>query len=231
MLYQKSPIFYQKSPILKRRNPIYVSQEPCIVAKEPYTLPKEPYILSEEPYIEAKEPYIRITRALYCSKRNSVLVVWCSFGQFLVQFLLAMLLFLSSGATVLYFCGRHRVWKEPYSLAKKRAPFSGKKELCSFKEPYCLDRRATYQKYPLCTRWCTFAVKVQYLVLHMCIHTNIFVCIHVQYLVHKTQDMGWLWLVGSIKLKVSFAKEAFKRDDILQKRPIILLTPLTVATS
>ena len=33
--------------------------------------------------------------------------------------------------------------------------------------------------------------------------------------------MGWLWLVGSIKLWVSFAKELYKRDYILQKRPII----------
>ena len=35
--------------------------------------------------------------------------------------------------------------------------------------------------------------------------------------------MGWLWLVGSIKLYVSFAKEAYKRDDILQKRPMIFI--------
>ena len=34
--------------------------------------------------------------------------------------------------------------------------------------------------------------------------------------------MGWLWLVGSIKLQVSFEKEPYKKDDILQKRPIIL---------
>jgi len=33
--------------------------------------------------------------------------------------------------------------------------------------------------------------------------------------------MGWLRLVGSLKLQVSFAKEPYKRDDILQKRPII----------
>ena len=33
--------------------------------------------------------------------------------------------------------------------------------------------------------------------------------------------LGWLWSVGSIKLKVSFAKEPYKRDDILQKRPIV----------
>jgi len=43
-------------------------------------------------------------------------------------------------------------------------------------------------------------------------------------------DMVWLWLVGSIKLEVSFAKETYKRDDILQKRPIILWILLTVAT-
>jgi len=42
--------------------------------------------------------------------------------------------------------------------------------------------------------------------------------------------MGWLWLVGSTKLEVSFAKEPYKRDDILQKRLIILSILLTVAT-
>jgi len=37
-----------------------------------------------------------------------------------------------------------------------------------------------------------------------------------------TCDMGWLRLVGSLISWVSFAKEPYKRDDILQKRPIIL---------
>jgi len=41
---------------------------------------------------------------------------------------------------------------------------------------------------------------------------------------------GWPWLVGSITLLVLFAKEPYKRDDILQKRPIILSSLLTVAT-
>ena len=36
-----------------------------------------------------------------------------------------------------------------------------------------------------------------------------------------TWHMGWLHLVGSIKLWVSFAKEPYKRDAILQKRPEI----------
>jgi len=43
-------------------------------------------------------------------------------------------------------------------------------------------------------------------------------------------NMGWLWFVGSIKLKVSFAKEPYKKDYILQKRPIISSILLTVAT-
>jgi len=42
--------------------------------------------------------------------------------------------------------------------------------------------------------------------------------------------MGWLWLVGSIKLYVSFAKKPYKRDDILRKRPMILSILLPVAT-
>ena len=42
---------------------------------------------------------------------------------------------------------------------------------------------------------------------------------------------GWLRLVGSIKLHVSCAKEPYKRDAILPKRPIILSILLTVASA
>jgi len=42
--------------------------------------------------------------------------------------------------------------------------------------------------------------------------------------------MGWLRLVGCLKLQVSFAKEPYERDDIMQKRPIILRSLLIVAT-
>jgi len=42
--------------------------------------------------------------------------------------------------------------------------------------------------------------------------------------------MGWLRLVGCLKLQVSFGKEPYKRDDILQKRPVILRSLLIVAT-
>jgi len=42
--------------------------------------------------------------------------------------------------------------------------------------------------------------------------------------------MGWLRLVGSLQLYVSFAKEPCKRDYILQKRLRILRGLLIVAT-
>jgi len=43
-------------------------------------------------------------------------------------------------------------------------------------------------------------------------------------------DLWWLRLLGSSKLQVSFVKETYKRDDILQERPIILGSLLIVAT-
>ena len=46
----------------------------------------------------------------------------------------------------------------------------------------------------------------------------------------ETTDVRWLRLVGSLKLQVSFAKEPYKRDDILQKRLTILRSLLIVAT-
>jgi len=48
--------------------------------------------------------------------------------------------------------------------------------------------------------------------------------------VSEDTDMGWLRLVGFLKSKVSSAKEPYKRDDILQKRPIIIRSLLIVAT-
>ena len=46
----------------------------------------------------------------------------------------------------------------------------------------------------------------------------------------QSSIMGWLRFVGSFKLHVSFAKEPYKRDDILQKKLIILRRLLIVAT-
>jgi len=41
--------------------------------------------------------------------------------------------------------------------------------------------------------------------------------------------IGWLQLVGSLKLYVSFAKEPYKRDYTLQKRPLVLRSLLIEA--
>ena len=57
--------------------------------------------------------------------------------------------------------------------------------------------------------------------LHMCLRMYIHISIYTY--------MGWLRLVGSLKLYVSFAKEPYKRNDILHKRPIILSSLLIVA--
>jgi len=43
--------------------------------------------------------------------------------------------------------------------------------------------------------------------------------------------MGWLRVVGYLKLYSSFAKEPYKRDDILKKRPVILRSLLIEATT
>ena len=43
-------------------------------------------------------------------------------------------------------------------------------------------------------------------------------------------NTGWLRFVGSLKLYVIFAKERYKRDYILQKRPAILRSLLIIAT-
>jgi len=42
--------------------------------------------------------------------------------------------------------------------------------------------------------------------------------------------MGWLRLVGSLKLEISTVKEPYKRDYMLQKRPVILRSLHIVAT-
>ena len=68
-----------------------------------------------------------------------------------------------------------------------------------------------------------------YIYIHMYVYKYIHKCV---YICMYTQDiyMGWLQLVGSLKLQVSFAKEPCKRDYILQKRPVILRSLLIVAT-
>jgi len=61
--------------------------------------------------------------------------------------------------------------------------------------------------------------------------TLIIMCLHAcVYDVSHCSPVGRLRLVGSLKLQVSFAKEPYERDDILQKRPMLLRSLLIVAT-
>jgi len=55
-------------------------------------------------------------------------------------------------------------------------------------------------------------------------------CVCLQMCVSDNEYIGWLRLVGSLTLWVSFAKEPYKRDYILQKRRIIIRRILIVAT-
>jgi len=56
--------------------------------------------------------------------------------------------------------------------------------------------------------------------MYMCMHTHARMC----------TSMGWLRLVGSLDLKVSFAECHLFYRALLQKRPIILRSLLIVAT-
>jgi len=62
----------------------------------------------------------------------------------------------------------------------------------------------------------------------VCCSVCVAVCV-LQYLWYSISSMEWLRLVGPLKSQISFAKEPYKRDDILQKRPILLRSLLIVA--
>ena len=78
----------------------------------------------------------------------------------------------------------------------------------------------------------------------VCVHVCAFVCVcrtsrwHTSLVLrprHHRRTAGiiamwWLPFLGSLILQVSIAKEPYKRDDFLQKRPVILRSLLIVAT-
>jgi len=99
----------------------------------------------------------------------------------------------------------------------------------------------------MCHLWVCVCVCVSPMIVCVCVYVSpmrvcvcvytchrwVCVCICVTYesktSTHQT-DMGWLRLVGSLKLSVSFAKEPYERDDILQMRTIIWKSLLIEAT-
>ena len=91
--------------------------------------------------------------------------------------------------------------------------------------------------------------RCMYLCKYVCIYLRMHVCVYIYVCTHthmSTADsalkmlkilgikientMGWFRLVGSSKSQVSFTEETYKKDDILQKSPIILRSLLIVAT-
>jgi len=78
-----------------------------------------------------------------------------------------------------------------------------------------------------CGRGSLYAWLHIYIYVYMCIYVYIYIFARHWCSMH---GMGWLRLVGWIKLNVSFAKEPYNSDYVLQKRPTILRSLLIVST-
>ena len=116
----------------------------------------------------------------------------------------------------------------------------GSSKLCVCFAEYSLFYRALLQKRPM--EICVHKSPSVYMfhmwdMTHSYVRHDSFICEWYVICVHNKRRfvytdlcMGWLWLVGSLKLQVSFARETYRRDDILQKRLIIESILLTVAT-
>jgi len=99
-----------------------------------------------------------------------------------------------------------------------------RKSMCLFHDPLsrCL---VTLQ---LSSRVCVHVRVGEGLWWRVCVYMRESVSVWDAYNMQETSNqmpeipMGWLGLVGSLKLYVFFAKETYKRDDILQKKPMIL---------
>jgi len=74
-------------------------------------------------------------------------------------------------------------------------------------------------------------IYIRHLYIYICIYIYILCKMSYVYDIYAQHDMWWLRLVGSLKLQVSFGKESYKRDYILQKRPIIVRSLPIRATS
>jgi len=81
--------------------------------------------------------------------------------------------------------------------------------------PFVYLHTCVYSCFLMCVCVCAIFVCVCYICVCVC------VCVLKTHVTWEARGaMGWLRLVGSLNLWVSFAKEAYKRDYILQKRPI-----------
>jgi len=85
---------------------------------------------------------------------------------------------------------------------------------------YCLEYAKTYHPRGDCDRYHIAPSTPRYIGVVLQIYGSS--ALEQTTYIIKTAYMRWLRLVGSLKLQVSFAKEPFKRDAILQKRPVFL---------
>jgi len=124
----------------------------------------------------------------------------------------------------------HRCWYVPLDM--NRAPLHVKRH-CSYVATLFICRGTGARGTVHMWRHCASAYKLRTQVL-ICeyiwtAHTNI----EVEALLWVPCEgtvVGWPRWVGAFKLYVPFAREPYKGDDILQKRPIILRSLLIVAT-
>jgi len=64
-----------------------------------------------------------------------------------------------------------------------------------------------------------------YVCMYVCIYVCVCVCVYIQ-----VTGIGWLWLVGFLKLQVSFAEYSLFYRALLQKIPIIFRSKRIIAT-
>ena len=81
----------------------------------------------------------------------------------------------------------------------------------------------------MCLRVCVLSVLVC-VIVRECVCVCVCVCVCAGVHVYIFPYMGWLRLVGSLKLHVSFAEYCLFHRALLQKRPITLRSLLIVAT-
>ena len=111
----------------------------------------------------------------------------------------------------------------PHYTATMSHTYGSLKLQVSFaKEPYKRDN--------ICSHFIFHTIQPLYIIqILTCVYTySIYICIYTY--TYVTYVMGWLRLVGCLKIQVSFAKELYKRDLYSAKRPVFLSILLIVAT-
>ena len=84
----------------------------------------------------------------------------------------------------------------------------------------------TYSCMCACVNVCVSCMRIY---IHSCICTHIYKHTNAYTDTTSRYPICWLRPIGSLKVQVSFTKEMYKKDNILQKKPIILRSLLVAA--